>query len=278
LRQVSGIAKSPVFYALFAFHQEMRASVSFMFGSKTIFRLSGIPIRFHFTLGLAFLFLLFQWGAWGIPGGIILFASVLLHELGHALVAKRLGIGITSIDLHLLGGTAVMGEHPTEPADEIMIAGAGPLVSLLLAAAFSIAAWGAGASLNFQFGSLSGVLSFAAAINLMLGLFNLIPALPMDGGRILRGLLARKMGAQRATNIAARIARIIAIGLGVWSIVAFNISLALIAFFVYNLANQEEKFANVRAASERWTALRGYKNDPRMDGYIVDVSPEYSRR
>ena len=242
---------------------------------RTLFHLRDIPIRVHFTLAIAFLFLLFQWGVWGLPGGVILFASVLAHELGHAAVAQKLGISIASIDLHLLGGTANMGEHPAEPADEIMIAAAGPLVSLGLALVAGLLAWALNPSFILNIGSVSGVFAFTAAVNFMLGVFNLIPALPMDGGRILRGLLARKMSAVRATKIAGRFARVIAVGLGLWGIGSANFSLTLIAVFVYFLSKREEHMANLREASSRWAQNWEAKMDPKMDGYIIDVTPKY---
>ena len=246
-----------------------------MKGMRTLFQLRGIPIRVHFTLGLAFLFLIFQWGAWGLPGGVILFASVLAHELGHAAVAQKLGISISSIDLHLLGGTANMGEHPEEPADEIMIAAAGPLVSLGLAVFAGVLAWALNPGFVLNLGTVSGVFAFTAAVNLMLGAFNLIPALPMDGGRILRGFLARKMSAVRATKIAGRFARIIALGLGVWGIGSANFSLTLIAVFVYFLSKREEHMANLRESSLRWAQNWESKMDPKMNGYIIDVTSKY---
>src|SRR5688500_2426691 len=100
-----------------------------MFGSIKIADIRGIPIRVHFTLLIVFLMLVLELGVLGFPAGILLFASVLAHELGHAVVAQRYGIGIAGIDLHLLGGTALMRGSPSEPKQEIAIALAGPAVS-----------------------------------------------------------------------------------------------------------------------------------------------------
>jgi Zn-dependent protease len=260
------------------FRSKTGAFIAPMRGAKTLFTLRNIPIRVHFTLGLAFVFLVSQWGLWGIPGGLILFASVLAHELGHAAVAQRLGITIGGIDLHLLGGTAVMNEHPSKPADEIMIAAAGPLVSLALALVFGAAVWLMGTNFSLDLSSLAGVLAFTSAVNFMLGVFNLIPALPMDGGRIFRGLLARKLGAQRATQIAAKVARVIAVALGLFGILSLNLSLTLIALFIYFLSKREEHVVNLRASSSRWAETWEAKMGSRMDGYVIDVSPEYIRR
>jgi len=249
-----------------------------MSGSKTLFHIHDIPIRFHFTLGIAFLFLIFQWGMWGIPGGVILFASVLAHELGHAFVAQRLGVTISRVDLHLLGGTAVMADHPSAPADEIMIAAAGPLVSLGLALLFGGSLWLLGGAFSLNLAAVGGVLAFTAATNLMLGIFNLIPALPMDGGRILRGFLARKLGVQRATQIAAKCARVIAVALGLWGIFSLNVSLSLIALFIYFLSKREEHMVNLRESSSRWAQTWESKMGPDMNDYVIDVSPEYYKR
>jgi len=236
-----------------------------------------IPIRIHFSLGLAFILLVYHWGLSGIPAGLILFASVLVHELGHAFMARRLGISTRSIHLHLLGGTAALSETPESPADEIMIAAAGPVVSLFLAALGLSLSSLLGMPSSTTLSSVSGVLSFFGAVNLMLGLFNLIPALPMDGGRIFRGFLARKMRHTKATQVAGRVARVIAVGLGIVGIFSANLSLTLIALFVFFLSRQEEHMANVRESSRQFAEQWESKLPTSPHDIIIDVTPPSNR-
>lgn len=219
-----------------------------MFGSTRVTTIRGIPIRIHFTLFLAFLFLVLQFGAAGIGAGLILFGSVLAHELGHSVVAQKLGIQIASIDLHLLGGAALMTEQPERPADEIMVAAAGPAVSFAIGVVALLGAWAMGGTLSIGAASLANLLAFTGAVNLGMGVFNLVPALPMDGGRIFRALLARRMGALRATRIAANVARGFSVLFGVVALFTGSWSLALIGAFVYMLAGREQRYAEAKDA------------------------------
>lgn len=181
---------------------------------------------------------------------ILLFGSVLMHELGHALTARRYGIHTQDIVMTPIGGMARVLSMPKNPRQEIAIAVAGPLVSLSLAGisfalllplsmlpALPLAVF-AGAQLLFY-------------INLMLGLFNLVPALPMDGGRVLRGILSLKRDHLTATVMAARVGRILA-GVGfILAIVEGHLSLGLISVFVYIAAGSEVRMAQMRAYQER---------------------------
>jgi len=225
----------------------------------------GIPIRLHFSM-IIVPFLAMNWvGGFGSMGfllagiGVVLvFGSILAHELGHALTARRFGVHTQDIVLTPIGGMARIVNMPTRPAQEIIIAVAGPAVSLVLAGASFIAT----AILSFSTAPrlvLDGI-GVVFWINLMLGLFNLIPALPMDGGRILRGVLATKHDFLTATRKAARVGRVLAVvgfslgglvllgrfsgfsvGLSPWSII-------LISAFVYYSAGQEERVAAWREA------------------------------
>src|SRR5262249_56979458 len=125
--------------------------------------------------------------AWGGGAGVVIvclaFASVLLHELGHAVVARRLGVHVSGIELSFFGGAAKMVQLPRTANHELAIAAAGPAVSLILGGA----GIGLGALLHLP------VVAMIGWINLVIAGFNLIPALPMDGGRILRALLTRRM-------------------------------------------------------------------------------------
>ncbi len=179
-----------------------------MNGSLKIGTAFGIPIRIHWT------FLLLPYVLW--LGGsepatllawiVVVFGCVLLHELGHSLVAKGFGIRVLDISFWPLGGMARMSEIPESPRIEGLVAIAGPAVNLALA------------GLGLLSATLTGVLGTAgvtlslwfAGINLLQGTFNLLPAFPMDGGRILRAFLARKRDWVSATELAVRVGRVVA--------------------------------------------------------------------
>ena len=130
---------------------------------------------------------------------LLFFVSILVHELGHAVVALRHGVRTRSITLFIFGGVALLEKDPRDGRAEFWMAAAGPLVSLTLAGLFY-----AGATLPFVGPSAVAVARYLALINLILALFNLVPAFPMDGGRLLRGALWGTMGKARATRIASR--------------------------------------------------------------------------
>jgi Zn-dependent protease len=213
--------------------------------SYRIGSLLGFPIRVHVTL-LLFLGIVFMWGGgwFGLLLIIAVFASVIAHELGHALVARTAGLPIADISLYPFGGMARMLVPPRTAAEEIRMAIAGPIVSFVLGVFFLFVGW-----LSDQ--ATVGVL---AKINLLLGVFNLIPALPMDGGRVLRAYLARRMGFYRATGIAARVARYLALALAVIG-AFYSLWLLLLAFFMMLMANAEE----VSARNRRYMGDPGYQ-------------------
>ena len=177
----------------------------------SIGRIAGIPVRLHASL---LLFLpLFAWTfvsagtglvgiLWGCVYAVALFACIVLHELGHSLVARRQGAIILDILLLPIGGVARIAGMSPRPRDEFAVAAAGPAVSLALGAAGWLAAPFL-VNLNLYLGIVADSLGW---MNLWLGLFNLIPAYPMDGGRIFRALLSPRLGPVRATRIAAAVA------------------------------------------------------------------------
>lgn len=212
--------------------------------SFRIATVAGIPIRVHFT------FLLFL--AWiGVMGGanggyiwtlfvIAVFACVVLHELGHALVAKHLGVTTRDITLYPIGGVAMLDGRPA-PRQELWIALAGPAVNVVLAiligTAMVLRHSGAPAFTgDLQHASFLDALLIA---NVTLAVFNMIPAFPMDGGRVLRALLGLAMPEARATQIAGGIGQGLAIVLGIAGIFMQSLILMLIAFFVFIGASQE---------------------------------------
>lgn len=220
-----------------------------MFGgpSLKLFRLAGFPVAAHWSLLLAVA--LMAWSYGGLGGvwlSVLIFGSVLLHELGHSVVARRLRVPIDGIDLHLFGGVAKMREPPRSPGDEMWIAIAGPVVSLALGLGFSLASFGLGPA-------APGWLPWIAGTNLMLGLFNLVPALPMDGGRVLRALLARRRGLAAGTRLAVKINRVVAAGLFALGLFG-NAWLIALAVLVWMMGSAE--LAQIRRHEVLWQ--RGY--------------------
>jgi Zn-dependent protease len=190
-------------------------------GSWKIARLFGIDVRLHWTFLLLVAALLS--GSDASATAFVLgtaFGSVLLHELGHSLVAKRFGVHVVDITFWPLGGMARMAEIPEEPRIEGWIAIAGPAVNFLLAA-LAAPLLAAALVLNAPAGAVNAAFGFLA-INLTLGTFNLVPAFPMDGGRLLRAFLARRRDYVRATELAVRAGRVVALGM-----LALSLGLAL---------------------------------------------------
>lgn len=198
--------------------------------------LFGFPIEINvsFLLLLGVVFLAFG-GLAGVMIVSLAFASVVLHELGHAVVARRLGVGVSGIELGFLGGAAKMVDLPRTPKHEIVIAAAGPAVSLALAGL----GLGLGAVLHVP------LLAMIGWINLVLAGFNLIPALPMDGGRILRAALATRMSFVAATEASVKVARVVAIAFGVWGLASGSIQLLIIAPFLWMLGTREVAMARM---------------------------------
>ena len=223
--------------------------------SFRIARIAGIEVRIHFTFFLLLLF--FGWmyarqggaaaAVQGLAFILILFLCVLLHEFGHALAAARYGIKTPDITLLPIGGVARLQRMPDRPVEELVVAIAGPLVNVVIAAGIGLGL-GARAILtevpvgNPQVPMLNQVMW----VNIVLVLFNLIPAFPMDGGRVLRALLATRMNYARATNIAATIGQFIAFLFGFWGLVGGNPLLIFVALFVYMGAGQEAAATQMR--------------------------------
>ena len=166
----------------------------------------------------------------GLLSGLGLLLCVLVHELGHALAARRYGVEVQEITLWLLGGVAQFNEMPRQRGAEAVVGIAGPVTSVGLSGLFYVL-WQVTPNAA---GAAQFIFSYLTWANLLLAIFNLLPALPLDGGRVLRSLLALRMGQLKATRISANISRVIAILLGLYGLVTFNFILVLIAFFVYN--------------------------------------------
>jgi Zn-dependent protease/CBS domain-containing protein len=173
----------------------------------------------------------------GTLAAIGLFVSVTLHELGHSYVARRYGIHIESITLWILGGMAALSEVPREWDREFWIAIAGPAASVLVGAVCYVGLLATPESLPI----VRFVVGYLAIVNVVLVVFNLLPAFPMDGGRILRALLARNRPYASATRIAGRVGVLFAILFAVVGVLGFNPILLLLALFVYGAATTESR-------------------------------------
>jgi len=195
--------------------------------------LLGFPVEVNLSfLLLLGVVLLWLGGLAGLFVVAIAFGSVLVHELGHAVVARHLGVPVSGIELHFFGGAAKMVALPKKANHEVAIAAAGPAVSLALA--------GLGLGLGAVFGS--PLVALFGWINLIIAGFNLIPALPMDGGRILRALLTRKMDFVRATDASVKVARVVAIAFAIVGL-AGAYQLLLLAPVLWVMGTQEALIA-----------------------------------
>ncbi|MGC8638860.1 MAG: site-2 protease family protein [Isosphaeraceae bacterium] len=235
-------------------------------------RVAGIDLYLHPTFLIVLLPFVFP--EFTLPEKLALFGCVMLHEYGHALTARRFGIDTVDITLYPIGGVARLKRMPRAPGAELLIALAGPAVNFAIIAVI----------LGLQFIGLIDMVPvmalghFVAALflgNLALGLFNLIPAFPMDGGRVLRALLSGWLGRAQATSVAATIGRALAVIFGVIGLFSGNLLHVALALFIYMVAGAEE--ASVQAEERRraymggedqgiWTAPPGYRWVHRGDG------------
>jgi len=236
--------------------------------SRNIGRFFGIDVDVHLSF-----FLLLAWvalGAWNDTGTLVaallsalflvgVFSSVVLHELGHALTARAFGVRTRRILLLPIGGVAQLESMPRTPRVELTVALAGPAVSLVLAGLLALAADVQTALLGPAAAPLVLFTRSLSWANLMLGVFNLVPAFPMDGGRALRALLARRMPLLRATEIAVSVGKTAAVALAVAGVL-WNPWLLLIAAFIWVAARAEltglrRQELAARRAAQGWVII-----------------------
>jgi Zn-dependent protease/CBS domain-containing protein len=254
-----------------------------------LFRIAGITIGIHYTWIFAFIF--FSWTlaqvyfpvnypGWstavywitGAIGALLIFVSVLLHELAHSLVAKARGIPVHSITLFLLGGASNLEEEPQKPAAEFAMAIVGPVTSLALGAI----CWGLTYLPADETTPLAAILGYLAIINLYLGVFNLLPGFPLDGGRVLRSIIWGSTGSlTKATDIAGRVGQFFGwafIALGLFLMISINfingLWIAFIGWFLNSSADASRKEIALR---ER---LGHIKVRELMNPNMVTISPE----
>ena len=269
-----------------------------MDSSLKIARIWGIDIQVHWSFVLILFYgaFLFSRNASNVLAGaiygviviLLLFVCVVLHEFGHAITAKYFGINVPHITLLPIGGVAQLERMPRKPMHEFLIAIAGPAVNFVLAALLLPVALLV-VSMSMRAGtiwtiipalmraaqsmSLAGLLLTLAGTNLLLGIFNLLPAFPMDGGRILRALLALRLQYIPATRIAVLVGRGMAILFAIWGIFGGDILLLLIAFFVYVGGRGELEAVQSRYILKDFSARQAVNKD----AHVLYTSEPISR-
>lgn len=246
-------------------------------------RVAGIDLKVHVSFLLVIVLGAMQWGGFGARGAVfgavlmlLMFASVTLHEFGHALVAKAFSIPVKDITLYPIGGVAQLTRRPKTPLQEFLIAIAGPAVNVALAALLSFVGTSFYAPSDLletmrapqsEVPTLMTLVAMLISSNVILAVFNMLPALPMDGGRVLRALLSFVMSADTATRVSAVVARLLAVGffaLG-WF---FNPMLCIIAVFVFFGAGQEI------AAQQAARVLDGVQVGDAINPYAPRFTPD----
>jgi len=261
------------------------------FAMKWSFRIGsifGIPVKVHVTFLLLLVLVYFAGlsivGTGGLAGVIfiiLVFASVVFHELSHSLVARYYGINVVDITLLPIGGVARMASPAQRPVEEIMIAAAGPLASFFLAFCLWFVADLLDITVSVSDLSVrSSILAQLIAVNVVLALFNLIPAFPMDGGRVLRGILGLYLSPYTATRIAVGVGQGFSIALFFLGLLSMNFFMILIALFVYLGAESEERQVGIMMSLGGATARTAMITDVdtlRPDQTIGEAAERFCR-
>lgn len=233
----------------------------------TLGNVAGVRIRLHWSFVLLPLLTAYYWGPalghgligalFGIVVTLSVFSLVIVHELAHSWTARRLGINVAEIELSPLGGIAKMDLACLQPKQELLVALSGPIASLVSTLPFAVLVW-----LLFRQGTLrtlaqalyilgtpswEGLLLNLLASSLLLVLFNLLPAFPLDGGRILRGLLAPRVGRDEATLWAAYTGQLVATAMAAVALLYSNLAAAAMAALVFLSSRQERQLIDLRA-------------------------------
>lgn len=233
-------------------------------------KIFGVEFRIHVTFLLLLFFIyvsgLSQKGpAYAIRAVLFIlavFACVLIHELGHSLIARRFGKEAKSITLLPIGGIATMEEMPEKPSQEIAMSIVGPFINLAIAGILYlfVGRWTGISAPNLYPDSTQAFFAGLIGVNIMLAIFNLIPAFPMDGGRVLRGIFALKMDYGRATSLAVSIGQGLSM-LFIFYGVFFNFWLALIGLFLYMGAGSEKQQVMLRSVLHQVPAREAMATD-----------------
>ncbi len=239
--------------------------------SYRIFRVFDIDVRVHATFFFIVAYFAYAWGAAREPGGLygalygvvlvlLLFGLVVMHELTHSLVARSFGVGVRDITLLPIGGMAAMDEMPKEPREELLVAVAGPMSNVVVGVIMAaLAPLLIDTSLFGDFGRLSdallapglqGAYLYLLFVNFMLAVFNLLPAFPMDGGRVFRSVLAMRMGRARATRVAVGVGQVLAVLLGLLGAFGGGILMVIVAVFIFFGAQAEGRGDEMKGVLE----------------------------
>ncbi|WP_202320117.1 CBS domain-containing protein [Archaeoglobus neptunius] len=245
--------------------------------SFRIFRISGIDINIHISLVILLALLVYAFYISPPPYGfadfgemkrillsffaaIALFVAILIHEFAHSIFARKFGVKVRAIMLFIFGGVSMMESMPKKPREEFIVSIAGPAASLLIALISFILSF-------IPLRELSAFFTLFTYFNVILAAFNLIPAFPMDGGRVLRSFLADRKSYAEATRIAAEIGRALAVFMAIFGIF-YNPWLILIALFIYIGASEEERIVLLE------NVLGKVKVKDIMTENVVSLTPE----
>ncbi len=247
-----------------------------MRASFRLFEVSGIEVRVHLSLLIILALLIYVFYITPPPYGFaifddpvrltlavlasfMMFGAILAHELAHSIAARRYGVKVRGIMLFIFGGVAMMEKMPKNPREELRIALAGPFTSFAIAAISFFLSF-------LPVKPISALFMLLAYFNLFIGVFNLLPAFPMDGGRVLRSFLARRMNYVKATKIAAETGKMFAVMMGVIGLF-YNPWLILIALFIYIGASEEERLVALESV------LAGMRVEDIMTRDVITVHP-----
>ncbi len=251
--------------------------------SIELFRFKGISVKLHLTFFFVLIWAAYSWyvvqnrGVGGALFGVVaitlLFLSVVIHEFAHSLQAIRFGARVKEIVLLPIGGVSRMESMPEKPGQEFVVAIVGPLTSFMIAGLLYVLGRVLGIELELSVDalrrilastSLEALLTYLVVANIVLGVFNMLPAFPMDGGRVLRSLLAMRLGQTRATKIAVVVGEVMAFAMGFWGFMSGNIFLVLIAVFIFVGAMQEGRAGVLKAALKGIRVEDAYSADPQV--------------
>ncbi|MDF3059591.1 MAG: peptidase [Rariglobus sp.] len=251
--------------------------------SMNLFRIRGIQLSVHVSFLLLLAYVAWEgWTAaawrgavWMICGVSLMFVCVTLHELGHAAAARWFGIRVPRILLLPIGGMAEMDEIPRRPRDEIIIALAGPAVNYLIIGALMIFVRFPQGMEHLRYLELTpaGLGRYLVLANVIMGVFNLLPAFPMDGGRVLRALLAMRTSYLRATQIAAGVGKVLALaGAVCFLFYHYYHGAVLFAFIIFAGEQELRAVARMETSVRYWHSIRARFSPP------IDVTPVESPR
>lgn len=249
-----------------------------MFGSLKLGKFFGIDTYVHGTFWLLPLFVLFTSLGAGLDAIVFqllfvfaVFFCVALHEVGHALAAAAYGIGTRDITLYPIGGVARLERMPTKPLQEVAVALAGPAVNVVIALALGLGLFASGTGLAVERYGVEHFFLYLLEANVFLCVFNLLPAFPMDGGRVLRALLSIRTTRLRATEIAAKVGTVVAAIMLVAGVVRLEFGLIAVAVVVWMLGQAELMGVRMAEAAREFDArARSLFGDP-------DPEPEPAR-